>query len=147
MDEIKMTTRKLQLFFWGNILVALFIVIVNETMLSTESGLLAGDDAHIEFVLVMIMELLTLAIVPLALRLTKIKRVAQYMEQGLAKYMVVALLRNDMLAFPMIINTILYYVYMKPSFGYMAIILLLCMPFIYPSRSRVAVESGNDIAQ
>lgn len=38
-----------------------------------------------------------------------------------------------LLGIPMFANTLLYYAFMSPRFGYMAIILLLCMLCIYPS--------------
>jgi hypothetical protein len=38
-------------------------------------------------------------------------------------------------------NTLLYYVFMNTSFGYLAIIILLCMPFVYPSKDKCMAEA------
>ena len=47
----------------------------------------------------------------------------------------------SLLADPMLINTLLYYVFMNVAFGYMAIIGLLSMVFVYPSKSRCEQET------
>ena len=42
---------------------------------------------------------------------------------------------------PMLINTFMYYQTMAPAFGYMAIILFLCLFFVYPSVGRCEDET------
>jgi hypothetical protein len=49
-------------------------------------------------------------------------------------------LRLVMILAPMVANTYLYYLYMNTTFGYMAIIQLLCLPFVYPSMNRCKSE-------
>ena len=41
---------------------------------------------------------------------------------------------------PMVINTLLYYIYMNTTFGYLGIMLLLCLPFVFPSLNRCEGE-------
>ena len=68
----------------------------------------------------------------------KVKRqLADGREEALCKW---ALYRLDMLSVPMFINAVLYYVYQHAAFGYLAIILFLCLFFIYPSMSRCQSE-------
>jgi hypothetical protein len=45
---------------------------------------------------------------------------------------------------PMVINTLLYYIYMNPTFGYLAIILLLCLPFVFPSYNRCVSDTTEE---
>ena len=46
------------------------------------------------------------------------------------------ILRLSLLVVPMVANTLLYYMFMLPSFGYMAIILFLSIFFVFPSMER-----------
>ena len=50
------------------------------------------------------------------------------------------LLRLLILLVPMLVNTLLYYAYGKTTFGYMAIILCLTLPFVYPGKERCESE-------
>jgi hypothetical protein len=45
-----------------------------------------------------------------------------------------------MLCVPMVLNTVLYYMFMNVAFGYMGIILFLCLFFIVPTRERCMSE-------
>ena len=87
------------------------------------------------------MEVLTLAGVWLALRLLHFQKVhadlMQRKEAALGKW---ATLRLLLLELPMVVNTLLYYMYMQTTYGYMAIIALLALPFVYPSKSRCQDE-------
>ena len=56
-------------------------------------------------------------------------------EEAFRKWGIVSLL---LLELPMVVNTLLYYMYMQTTYGYMAIILLLTLPFVYPSIRSVA---------
>ena len=41
-----------------------------------------------------------------------------------------------MITVPLLMNTLLYYIFMNTAFGYMALILLICLPFIYPATRK-----------
>ena len=45
---------------------------------------------------------------------------------------------------PMVINTLLYYIYMNTTFGYMGIMLLLCLPFVFPTLNRCLAETSQE---
>ena len=115
------------------------VAIVFETNIF-ESGLYA-DDKNVEFMMTAVMELVTLGTVFLALRLFKFNKVHDDLVarkySALKKW---GLLRLLMLGLPMMYNTYLYYMFMNTTFGYMAIIQMLCMPFVYPSKSRCQAE-------
>lgn len=119
----------------------LLLVIVFETGLACD-GLLAGVDNRSEFAVVMFMELLTIGVIPLSLRLFRFPRVGQQLKQhhgeSLKKWGVVRLL---LLSVPMLANTLLYYIYLNASFGYLAIILALCLPFVWPTGERCEKEA------
>lgn len=126
--------------FWGALaVVAITVYLCESDILVT--GLLAADKQS-EFVLVACMELLTLACAFGALRLFKFERVHRELFDGkavaLRKWGTIRLL---LLEIPLLLDTFLYYLYMNPTFGYLAIILLLCMPFVYPNMNRCIRET------
>ena len=100
------------------------------------TGVFAGN-AQEEFLAVTFMELLTIVMIPLALRLFKAKDVERKVEEGdttaLRKW---GSLRILMITVPLLMNTLLYYLFMNTTFGYMALILLICLPFIYPATRK-----------
>lgn len=126
-------------FFVFAIVFALAAVVAYETGFM-ESGLFAERKTS-EFIFVSLMELLTLGGVFLALRLFKFNKVHDDLvakkEHALFKW---GLLRLALILIPMVGNTYLYYMFMNTTFGYLAIIQLLSLPFVYPSLSRCKSE-------
>ena len=106
-----------------------------------ESGVLA-DSKQTEFVALMVMELTSLAAAFIGLRLFKFRMIHNELvtneEPAMLKW---GLLRLLILEVPMVVNTYLYYIYMNTTFGYLGIILVLCLPFVYPSLSRCEAET------
>lgn len=107
------------------------------------SGLMATEK-QTEFLLTTLMELLTLASVYMSLRLFKFEKVHQELvtlkADGLRRW---GLIRLAILLLPMPLNTVLYYLFMNTTFGYMAIILAICLPFVYPSEARCEAETES----
>lgn len=107
------------------------------------SGLMATEK-QTEFLLTTLMELLTLASVYMSLRLFKFDKVHQELvtlkADGLRRW---GLIRLAILLLPMLLNTVLYYLFMNTTFGYMAIILAICLPFVYPSEARCEAETES----
>ena len=136
---MKSTRESLLYVFWVCFLINMSLVVLGENDVLDFSIFDFGETA--EFVLLCIMELLTVCVIPLALRLFRFKTVKREMrrwhERGLRTWGVRRIL---MLTIPMIVNTFLYYVYMNVAFGYMAIILFLCLFFVYPSLVRCNSE-------
>jgi hypothetical protein len=108
-----------------------------------DEGPLAGTNESSEFVVLSAMELLTICIIPVALRLFKFRIVARSLvtSRGLLHY---GMLRLLMLCVPMLINIVLYYLYMNVAFGYMGIILFLCMAFVVPTKGRCEAEFRSE---
>ena len=94
------------------------------------SGMFTGRPQD-EFLSTISMELITIVFIPVALRLFKTKDVEKRLEEGNIKaFRKWGLLRILMITVPLVLNTLLYYSFMNTTFGYMALILLICLPFI-----------------
>ena len=109
-----------------------------------ESGVLA-DSKQTEFVALTVMELTSLAAAFIGLRLFKFRMIHNELvtneEPAMLKW---GLLRLLILEVPMVVNTYLYYIYMNTTVGYLAIILLLCLPFVMPTESRCLAETTEE---
>ena len=100
------------------------------------SGLFTGRPQD-EFLSTISMELITIVFIPVALRLFKTKDVEKRLEEGNIKaFRKWGLVRILMITVPLVLNTLLYYSFMNTTFGYMALILLICLPFIYPASRK-----------
>ena len=77
------------------------------------------NSESILFILTTVMELLTLACASLGLRLFK---------QNWK-------LRMAIIVVPLLANAILYAVYQTTPFFYLGVILLICIPFVWPRKS------------
>lgn len=145
-NNISHTRKVLLTIFIASIALAVLTVIAFESGLLAE-GSQAGTDTVTaeegvsEFVIAIVMELLTLCVIPLSLRMFKVRHVAdrlRHSPEGLLRYGSVRIL---LLGVPLVANTLLYYIYMSVAFGYMALILLLAMTFVYPSATRCMAET------
>ena len=119
-----------------------FIVLYESGVL--ESGVLT-DSKQTEFLAMTGMELTSLAGAFLGLRLFKFQKIHDELvtkkEPALLRW---GMLRLLILEVPMVLNTYLYYMYMNATFGYLAIILLLCLPFVFPTQSRCIAETTEE---
>lgn len=131
-----MTVEKyLRNLFIGTVAVPLLIATVYECDV-LPTGVFAGK-AQEEFLAVIIMELLTIVMIPLALRLFKAKDVERKVAEGDTMALRIwGALRILMITVPLLLNTIGYYLFMNTTFGYMALILLICLPFVYTSPKK-----------
>lgn len=129
------TEKKLRNLLIVTVAVPLLAAIVYECDV-LPTGVFAGN-AQEEFLTVTFMELLTIVMIPLALRLFKAKDVERKVEEGdttaLKKW---GSLRILMITVPLLFNTMGYYLFMNTTFGYMALILLICLPFVYISPKK-----------
>lgn len=100
-----------------------------------------ADDSAFQYVVLMIMELLTICTIPLSLKLFSFRMVKARLEKdGLKALKRFGTLRMSMLGMPLLLNTFFYYQFMAVAFAYMAIIGLLCVTFVYPSMGRCMNE-------
>ncbi len=145
--------KKIQTFlmsaFWGFLTFAVVELLLFETGL-LESGIAVGN-SQAEFITEVVMELMTLGNIWLSLRLFKIGKVKRDIaDRGIGAFRKWGFLRLYLLGIPLVANVLFYELFLKPTFGYLAIIIVICLPFVYPSMARceseVSVESidGNE---
>ena len=137
---MKKVSQQLIAFYTAQIALALVIVVLFELDI-LPTGIMA-DDKQTDFLLTATMEIVSLGAAFLGLRLFKFevvsKSLVEQKEKAMWKWGMTRLL---ILEAPMVINTLLYYIFMNTTFGYLAIILLLCLPFVYPSLNRCLAET------
>lgn len=132
------TIKTLKYCFWSSVAIAAIVAVLFEVGLLPD-GVLAGTDANLEFVLTSLMELLTVCAIPLMLRLFKFEAVRKKIAHA-DHYLPWAMLRMATLLALLLVNTLLYYLFMNVAFGYMALILVLCLFFVLPSKARCEAE-------
>lgn len=134
------TRNILMMCFWWWLAVAIIIVVLYEGEL-LETGMLT-EDTSMEFVLTTLMELLSLAAVFVGLRMFKKKRIHDDLTTRKALALRFwGLIRLCIIGLPLSLNVLFYYLFMNTTFGYMAIIMALCLPFVYPTLNRCLTET------
>lgn len=132
---MKKTVNILRTLFIASVGIAVVVAALYELDI-LPSGVLA-DRPQDEFLCTIAMELVTIVFIPIALRLFKTKDVDRRLDEGDIKtFKTWSIVRILMITVPMLMNTLLYYIFMNTTFGYMALILLICLPFIYPATRK-----------
>ncbi len=136
------TRNILMSILWGMLAAAAVIIIVYETSLALPGTL--ADNKQAEFVSAVVMELVALGSIPLALWLFKWKYIASelitHKEKALLKW---GALRMLMLSVPVIANLMLYYLFLNPTFAYLALIHAICLMFVWPTMDRCVAETSQ----
>ena len=136
-----MTQKILMLNFWLMLVVAFLLVLLYELEIVEPMDC----DAQWVFFWQVMMEMITIVCIPVALKLFSIKVVRRRLVSGKgAALLPWGTARLNMLCVPMLIDTFMYYQTMSPAFGYLAIILFLCLFFIYPSKARCFSETTDE---
>lgn len=134
--------KKLQLIFWIPIALSAIIIVSGELDI-IPNGILANDK-QVEFVIMSMMEILTIIAIPVALKLFKFKAIANKLASDtLLHFERWGIVRLCLLNVPMVINLVCYYLFVGAGFGYLAIILFLSLFFVYPSLSRCYNETDG----
>lgn len=134
--------KKLQLIFWIPIVLSAIIIVSGELDI-IPNGILANDK-QVEFVIMSMMEILTIIAIPVALKLFKFKAIANKLASDtLLNFERWGIVRLCLLNVPMVINLVCYYLFVGAGFGYLAIILFLSLFFVYPSLSRCYNETDG----
>ena len=120
----------------------LLLVVLYETGLYQE-GLLAGN-AQMEYILQSVSILLTIGLIPFALRmfnLNLVKRIKELpLQQALKSYQAWSLLRLALLFVPAIMALSFYYLTMNTTNLFCACMALIATLFCVPSESRIKNE-------
>lgn len=134
--------KKLQLIFWIPIVLSAIIIVSGELDI-IPNGILANDK-KVEFVIMSMMEILTIIAIPVALKLFKFKAIANKLASDtLLHFERWGIVRLCLLNVPMVINLVCYYLFVGAGFGFLAIILFLSLFFVYPSLSRCYNETDG----
>lgn len=140
---MKSISKRLVVIYMSLAAIALAIIILYETDI-LEAGVME-EQKQLEFILTAMMELISLGAAFMGLRLFKFKTVhndlVNRQEPAMWKWGVIRLL---ILEVPMVIDTLLYYIFMNTTFGYLAVMLLLCLPFVFPSVNRCLAETSEE---
>ena len=140
---MKSISKRLVVIYMSLAAIALAIILLYETDI-LEAGVME-EQKQLEFILTALMELISLGAAFLGLRLFKFKTVhndlVNRQEPAMWKWGVIRLL---ILEVPMVIDTLLYYIFMNTTFGYLAVMLLLCLPFVFPSVNRCLAETSEE---
>ena len=141
--NLRFTQRILMTNFLFMVVLALLLVALYESEILEPTDM--ASDVSLMFVLQIIMELLTIVVIPVALKMFSIKVIRKKLIAGKGNTLLPwGTARINMLCLPMLVNIFLYYQTMSPAFGYMAIILFLCLFFIYPSIGRCTMETEEE---
>lgn len=139
---MKTIQKKLQLIFWIPIVLSAIIIVSGELDI-IPNGILANDK-QVEFVIMSMMEILTIIAIPVALKLFKFKAIANKLASDtLLHFERWGIVRLCLLNVPMVINLVCYYLFVGAGFGYLSIILFLSLFFVYPSLSRCYNETDG----
>lgn len=132
---MKKTVNILRTLFIASVGIAVVVAALYELDI-LPTGVLS-DRPQDEFLCTIAMELVTIVFIPIALRLFKTKDVDRRLDEGDIKtFKTWSIVRILMITVPLLMNTLLYYIFMNTAFGYMALILLICLPFIYPATRK-----------
>ena len=130
--------------FLAFLLLALIVILLFETGVFA-SGELALQ-RNTDFVVECVMVLVTICVIPLALRLFKFRKIhdslMEYKEKSLKKW---GLVRIFLLGIPMLINIIAYYKFDNMGYSYLALILFLSMLFVFPTLGKCYAETEEDV--
>lgn len=141
---MKRTKYILAAEMFGSILISLIIIVLYESGTLLPGSL--SDSANTEFLTVTFMEVITICMIPLSLKLFKFSKISLSLKndkyRGLTKW---GTIRMAMICVPMIVNTLCYYLFgFNVAFGYMGIIGLICLAFVFPSTSRCINETQTE---
>lgn len=129
--------QTLNIIFYTCIGLSLLTALLFET--NTLIGGWWADNRSADFLCTAILELLSLCAIPVAFRLVR----PGHSNTGRMSYDCRAILRLVLLGLPLLLNTFAYYAFMGVPFGYMAIILFLCLLFVAPTRNRYEREKAS----
>ena len=142
---MKETIKKLQVLYFAYLAIASLIF-----LLFSYSGIPEHDaTSPLDYYISTFDVILSILIIPLALKLFKFKKVHDKLitnkSEALLHYGIIRMaILNNML----LLNTALYAIlFGSPTYGYLAIIFLIAMIFIYPSRGRCYSEVGMEYTE
>ena len=137
-------TRNLLAVLFTLICAAALGLYIGGEFLDMDIAVLSDASGQTRFAIQTAAILLSLALVPLSLRLFTMQKVkADLLERKAEALKKWGTLRIVMLGTVLIANTLLYYMLAyEPAFGYLAIITALVLPFVVPTMKRCLAETS-----
>lgn len=136
--------QKLKAAFFTPLIITALMVIAFETDLITPAAYINPLSGTEEFVFLYLLEIITIIIVPIALKMMHASKIHSLIHHNKSTYYHLALLRIAMIGIPMIVNTLMYYITMTTTYCYLTLILIAADMFIIPSAQRCANEMNSD---
>ncbi|MBE6275432.1 MAG: hypothetical protein E7096_03695 [Bacteroides sp.] len=137
--KLLLTLKGEYIIFWS--IVAWFILFYESGI--CEKGIYAGN-VQMEYILQSVGILLTIGLIPFALRifnLNLVKRIKEYpLERALASYKLWSEVRLCLLAVPAILNFSFYYLTLNTTGLFCGVMAMLASLFCVPSESRIKNE-------
>jgi hypothetical protein len=133
--------NKLKIGYWVPIVICSLMIVGYESGFFMEGRLSA--DKVLEYYWALAMQMITICSIPIALMLFRLPAVKKFIQRNSRVHLnICRALRLALLLLPMMLNVYLYYQFIYPGFGYMAIIGLLSSVFVYPSATRCQTEEN-----
>lgn len=127
--------------FCGLLLVTALLYVCGE-FFQLDMSLFADASKEHKFFSSTLMILLTICLLPLSLRLFKFERIrADLLSRQAPALLRWGMVRLMLMGLLLIVNTFLYYAFeFESAYGYLAVVVLLCMSFVVPTMSRCQAE-------
>lgn len=133
---------KLRIQYFATIAVVLVLVVLYEFCGLDKPTFLLNPVP--EFWFSTVVTLLTIALVPISLKLLNFQRVRQELKEGEGAYFRWATIRWLLLSLVMVADTVAYYLFTTgTSCGYLGLICAVSYLFIWPSASRMEDETQS----
>lgn len=131
--------------FCGILFIAAIFYVCGE-FLQFDMSLFGEASKEQKFVCSTMMILLTIGMLPLSLRLFKMSRVhADLLRRKAPALLLWGSIRLALMGLLIVVNTFLYYAFeFEAAYGYLAVVVLLCMPFVVPTMNRCLSEVAEE---
>lgn len=138
------TVAVLQAVYWLTVALCCGVVALCEG--AHLAGFLRRDDGGgCEYMAAAVAEVATVVLLPAALLLFRTGGVRRRLRRGRWTVLLpLGVVRIVMMGVPLVGDTLLYYGFVSVSFAYLAIMTLVMMVFVYPSRGRCRDEVGAE---
>ena len=142
---MKKTQHRLMALFCAILAIAAILYVCGEFM-QVDMTLFGKASRQQQFICKTVMIMLTIGLLPLSLRLFKMRKVQADLQQRQAPALLRwGTLRLLLMGALLVGNALLYYAFaFESTYGYLAVVTLLTMPFVIPTKSRCNTEVAPD---
>lgn len=142
-NQAQQQLKALRISYCYSLLATGIIVLIYETGLLPVGELVY--DSTTNYVMEIVSVGQTLIGIPLGLKFMHLKQIQQNLKAKPERYLSYGILRMLCIQTPMIINVVFYYMMgFDATQGYLALICLIAMFFVWPSRGKMEYELKNE---